>query len=178
MSEQDEQVVVALGAVITAVDAAAGASVVSIGRDGRGSGFVVGPDRVLTSAHNLRDETVAVGFADGRNEQGRVHGVDADGDLAVLDVDTGGVAPVPFADATPSVGKPVVALARGGHRPRATVGFVSGVDRSFDGPRGRTVRGGFEHTAPLARGSSGGPVLAVRGQVVGVDTHRVGDGFY
>lgn len=180
MSEQDEQgaAVGAIGAVIGAVDAAAGGAVVSIGRDGRGSGFVVGQDRVLTSAHNLRDETVAVGFADGRSEQGRVHGVDADGDLAVLDVPTGEITALAFADATPGVGTPVVALARGGHRPRATLGFVSGVDRAFDGPRGRVVRGGFEHTAALARGSSGGPVLTAAGQVLGIDTHRAGDGFY
>ena len=168
----------ALGAVITAVDAAAGASVVSIGRDGRGSGFVVGPDRVLTSAHNLRDETVAVGFADGRNEQGRVHGVDADGDLAVIDVPTGTSPRWPSPTQRRWSGCRSSRSARGGHRPRATVGFVSGVDRAFDGPRGRTVRGGFEHTAALARGSSGGPVLTVHGQVLGIDTHRAGDGFY
>src|SRR6478609_5525899 len=96
----------ALGTVVADIAATVGPAVVSIGRDGRGTGFVVAEGRVLTSAHNVRDETVAVGFADGRNVQGRLHGVDADGDLAVLDVDTGGVAPVPFADATPSVGAP------------------------------------------------------------------------
>jgi S1-C subfamily serine protease len=178
MNEQAGDVLESVGAVIAAVAEAAGAATVSVGRDGRGSGFVVAAGRVVTSAHNLRGETVAVGFADGRNEQGRVHATDGDGDLAVIDVDTAAIEPLVFADATPAVGMPVVALARGGHRPRVTVGFVSGVDRAFDGPRGRTVRGGFEHTAALARGSSGGPVLSVRGQVLGVDTHRVGDGFY
>ena len=47
-----------------------------------------------------------------------------------------------------------------------------------DGRRGRVVRGSLEHTAPLARGSSGGPVLNTAGEVVGINTHRVGDGFY
>lgn len=55
---------------------------------------------------------------------------------------------------------------------------MSGSDRAFRGPRGRVVRGAVEHTAPLARGSSGGPVLGTDGQVLGVNTHRVGDGFY
>ena len=40
------------------------------------------------------------------------------------------------------------------------------------------VPGGFEHTAPLVRGSSGGPVLDLDGKVVGIDTHRSGEGFY
>ena len=80
-------VVGAFGAVIAAVAGAAGPAVVSVGRDGRGTGFVVAQDRVLPSAHNLRDET-AIGFADGRKVQGRVHGVDADGDVAVIDVHT------------------------------------------------------------------------------------------
>ncbi len=167
-----------MAATIRRVDEAARRSVVTIGRNGRGSGFVIAADRVLTSAHNLRDETVSVTFADARVEQGSLHGADADGDLVVVDVPTGDAPPLDFADATPVVGTAVVALARGGHRPRTTLGFVSGVDRSFDGPRGRTVRGGFEHTAALARGSSGGPALDAGGKVLGVNTHRVGEGFY
>jgi len=167
-----------LGELIGAVDGSAGPSVVSIGRDGRGTGFVVASGRVLTSAHNLRDETTTVTFMDGRAVQGRVHGVDADGDLLVLDVDTADLPALAFADATPAVGTVVVALGRGGHRQRATAGFVSGVDHAFAGPRGRQVRGGFEHTAPLARGSSGGPALDGNGHVLGINTHRVGDGFY
>src|SRR4051794_32165924 len=109
-----------LGAIIATVDAGAAASVVSIGRDGRGTGFVVAPGRVLTSAHNLRDETTTVTFADGRPVQGRAHGVDGDGDLLVLDVDTAVVPALTFADATPSVGAVVVAVGRGGHRQRST----------------------------------------------------------
>jgi len=156
---------------------AAGA-VVSIGRNGRGSGFVLAPGRVVTSAHNLRDRTASVTFADGRTAQGEIHGADVDGDLVVLDVDTGAAAPLELAEATPGLGGTVIAIARGGHRTRATIGFVSAVDQPFRGPRGRIVEGSVEHTAPLARGSSGGPLLDTAGCVVGINTHRVGDGFY
>ena len=156
----------------------AGGSIVSIGRNGRGTGFVIAADRVLTSAHNLRDNTVAVTFADSRTEQATVHAVDADGDLVVLAVLTGEAAPLAFAATVPTLGAAVVALSRGGHRQRATLGFVSGLDHAFHGPRGRVVRGSIEHTAPLSRGSSGGPVFDASGAVVGINTHRVGDGFY
>lgn len=164
--------------VIRSVAATAAGSVVSIGRNGRGTGFVVGQDRVLTSAHNLRDQTVAITFADGRSEQATVHGVDADGDVVVVSVPTGELPALTFADTAPEVGGAVVALGRGGHRSRATLGFVSAKDQAFRGPRGRVVHGSIEHTAPLARGSSGGPVFDTAGHVVGINTHRAGDGFY
>ncbi len=163
---------------IRSVAAAAGPSVVTIGRNGRGTGFVIAQDRVLTSAHNMRDESVAVTFADAHTEQGNVHAVDADGDVVVINVATGDIPALNYAITTPDVGTTVVALSRGGHRPRATVGFVSGSDLSFRGPRGRVVTGSVEHTAPLARGSSGGPVLDATGAVIGINTHRAGDGFY
>ncbi len=158
----------------------AGASVVSIGRDGRGAGVVIADGRVLTNAHNLRDTTTTVTFAGGRTTQGTVVGADLDGDLAVLDVDTGGAAPVAWTDETPpAVGAPVFGLATpAGRGLRTTFGTVCGVDVAFRGPRGRRVTGAFEHTAPLGRGSSGGPVVDVEGRLLGINTSRVGDGFY
>jgi serine protease Do len=59
-----------------------------------------------------------------------------------------------------------------------TYGFVSGVERTFRGPRGRRITGSVEHTAPLLPGSSGGPVLDVGGQLLGINTNRLGEGFY
>lgn len=158
--------------------AAAAPSTVAIGRHPRGSGVVVAPDRVLTSAHNLRDRTTEVTFADGRRAQGALVAADADHDLVVLEVPTGDHAPVPWADADAEPGDAVFALARGAAGDRVTHGFVSGVDRTFRGPRGRRVTGALEHTAPVARGSSGGPLVDAAGRLVGINTHRVGEGFY
>src|SRR4051812_41614687 len=155
-----------------------GSSVVSIGTDGRGSGLVISAGKVLTNAHNLRGRTTLVTFADGRAEQGSVAGADQDGDLVVLDVDTGATAPAAWADQMPAEGDVVFALSRGGHRTRITFGMVSAVDLAFDGPRGRQVHGGVEHTAPLVRGSSGGPLANADGRVVGLNTHRIARGFY
>ena len=158
-----------------------GSSVVGIGqRWGAGSGIVLGEGRVLTNAHNVRGDEVTVTFADGRTAQGRVAGRDIDGDLAVIDVDTAGAAALPWADgAAASIGTPVFALANpGGRGLRVTFGFVSGVDRSFRGPRGRRITGSVEHTAPLLPGSSGGPVVTADGRLIGINTNRLGEGFY
>ena len=74
---------------------------------------------------------------------------------------------------------PVVALANpGGMGLRVTVGYVSGTERSFRGPRGRVIKGSLEHTAPLLPGSSGGPVVDRDGRLLGINTNRLGEGFY
>ncbi|HEY9243436.1 MAG TPA: S1C family serine protease [Streptosporangiaceae bacterium] len=159
----------------------AGAAVVGIGqRWGVGSGIVLGDGRVLTNAHNVRGDQVTVTFADGRTADGSVAGHDIDGDLAVIDVDTSGVAALPWASGTGAeLGLPVFALANpGGRGLRVTFGFVSGIERTFRGPRGRRIAGSLEHTAPLLPGSSGGPVLDTSGQLLGINTHRLGEGFY
>jgi serine protease Do len=159
----------------------AGASVVGVGqRWSVGSGIVLGEGRVLTNAHNVRGDQVTVTFADGRTAEGSVAGHDIDGDLAVISVDTGATAALPWADSVPAeLGMPVFALANpGGRGLRVTFGFVSGVERSFHGPRGRRITGSLEHTAPLLPGSSGGPVLTAAGQLLGINTNRLGEGFY
>ncbi len=159
----------------------AGSSVVGIGqRWGAGSGIVLGEGRVLTNAHNVRGDQVAVTFAGGRTAEGRVAGHDIDGDLAVIAVDTGGAPALPWASgASAEIGIPVFALANpGGRGLRVTFGFVSGIERTFRGPRGRRITGSIEHTAPLLPGSSGGPVLDAAGQLLGINTNRLGEGFY
>jgi serine protease Do len=156
-----------------------GPSVVGLGRGwGHGSGVVIAEGQVLTSAHNLRREEVTVSFHDGRRELAELSGRDADLDLAVLAVDTGDAPPVRWEPAeAPGIGAAVVALANpGGRGLRATLGFVSSGERSFRGPRGRRVRGAIEHTAPLPRGSSGGPLVDPDGNLVGVNSLRLDGG--
>jgi S1-C subfamily serine protease len=160
-----------------------GPAVVGLGRGwGVGSGVVIAPARALTNAHNLRHghDEVTVTFSDGRRESGRVAGSDADLDLAVIEVDTGEIEAINWTDGdaeSVEIGRSVLALANpGGRGLRVTPGFVSATARSFRGPRGRRVRGAIEHTAPLPRGSSGGPLVDTSGQLLGINAVRVDGG--
>src|SRR3954447_21392444 len=169
-----------LQTAITTVADRVGPSIVGIGRGTRGSGVVVADGKVLTNAHNLRGDEVTVTFSDGRGTRGTVAGWDGDGDLAIIDVDTAGATPVTWADnADLAVGTAVFgASASHGGGTRVTFGMVSAIARPFRGPGGRRIDGSVEHTAPLAPGSSGGALLNAGGQLVGLNTNRIGEGFY
>src|SRR5919108_5158994 len=170
-----------VGRAVSEAAEKAGGSVVGIGhRWARGSGVVVADGKIVTNAHNVRDGSVGVTFGDGRTAEGTVSGIDPDGDLAVVSVDTGDASPIAWAEeGASSPGTPVVALANpGGRGLRVTFGLISGTERSFRGPRGRRIAGSIEHTAPLPRGSSGGPIVDGEGRLLGINTNRTGEGFY
>lgn len=175
MAVLDELSTAAVGVV-----AQVGPAVVRIGRaGGRGCGVVVGDGVIATNAHNLRGSETLVTFPDGRHAVGTVAATDLDGDLAVVRVDTAGAPAITWADGPPQVGEIVFVVTRaaaGGER--VSFGMVSGTERAFRGPRGRRIKGSLEHTAPLPRGSSGSPVVTADGAVVGINTNRLGDGFY
>ncbi|MDQ2650632.1 MAG: S1C family serine protease, partial [Actinomycetota bacterium] len=86
---------------------------------------------------------------------------------------------LPWADTGAEVGDVVFTAARtaaGGQR--VTYGMISAINAAFRGPRGRRITGSVEHTAPLARGSSGSPVLNDAGELLALNTARLGEGFY
>jgi serine protease Do len=157
-----------------------GPAVVGFGRGwGRGSGVVVAPGRVLTTAHNLRGDEITVNLPGGHREAGRVAGLDPDLDLAAIAVDTGEVDPVEWdpGHPGPGIGTPVIALGDpGGRGLRATPGFVSSEGRDIRGPRGRTIAACIEHTAPLPRGSGGGPLVDFEGRLLGLNAVRLDGG--
>src|SRR6187401_2469908 len=168
-----------LGSAIESVAEKVGSAAVRVGGGWRGgSGLVVGQGAVLTNAHNVRSDELTVTFADGRQAAGTLTGVDVDGDLAVIKVDTGSTTPLEWASNAASIGTPVFAVTLNGSGPRVTFGFVSSVARAFRGPRGRRITGSLEHTAPLVPGSSGSALVDGSGKLVGVNTNRLGGGFY
>ena len=169
-----------LSAIVGRVVAAVGPSIVGIGRHHRGSGVVIADGRILTNAHNVRGQDVTVRFSGGRTAVGRPTGMDGDGDLAVIEVDTTGAAPIVWGDGGAlAVGSVVFGIASSpSGASRVTFGTVSAVERAFRGPGGRRISGSIEHTAPLAPGSSGGPIVDDGGRLLGLNTNRLGEGFY
>lgn len=169
-----------LQSAVGSIAGRAGPSIVGIGRGTRGSGVVIAAGKVLTNAHNLRGDEVTVTFADGRRTVGSVSGIDADGDLAVIDVETGDATALEWGDGDAlAIGTAVFgAGASHGGGTRLTFGLVSAIARAFRGPGGRRIEGSVEHTAPLAPGSSGGALLDADGRLVGLNTNRIGEGFY
>jgi serine protease Do len=170
-----------LQAAVTSASERVGPSVIGLGRGwGRGSGVVIADGQVLTNAHILRGDEVAVRRPDGEVALGRVAGLDADLDVAVLGVDTGGAPPVAWDPAVVEElrpGQPVFALADpGGRGLRTTFGLVTATGRSFRGPRGRRIGGSIEHSAPLPRGSSGGPLVDAQGRLLGINSVRMEGG--
>jgi serine protease Do len=162
------------------IAAEVGPAVVGVGRRwGRGSGVIVAPGQMLTNAHNIGGEEVAVTLGGGDSVTGRVLGTDVDADVAVVGVEEGAGPAVSWSEAPVTAGLLVVALANpGGRGLRVTHGYVSSTERSFRGPRHRRIAGSIEHTAPLIRGSSGGPIVDAEGGLLGINTNRLGEGFY
>jgi serine protease Do len=171
---------VAAHKTVEQIVASAGPSVVGLAEGARGgSGVVVGRGRVLTLARNLRDGEVTVVFSGGRRESASVAGTDADRGIAVLALDTGETPAAPWADAAepPAIGAPVFALADpAGRGLRVTAGAIASEPQSLRGPRGRMLEGLIEHTAPLPRGSGGGPLLDGEGRLLGLNAVRLAHG--
>src|ERR1700744_5394015 len=97
-----------------------GPAVIGLGQGwGRGSGFVIDSNQILTNAHNLRGDEVTVTFLDGRRESGRVLAADQDLDVAVIETDPAGMEPIEWADELDDsvpIGRSVFALANPGGR--------------------------------------------------------------
>jgi serine protease Do len=113
--------------------------------------------------------------ADGAAQDARVVGLDPSVDLAVLRFDDDGTAVAEWSAAgePPSLGRKVYALADpGGRGLRVTGGTVASAPRGVRGPSGRLIPGAIEHTAPLPRGSGGGPLVDRSGAIVGLNALR------
>jgi len=139
-----------------------------------GSGVIINTQgQILTALHVVQDPgDITVTFADGSQSGATVQSRDPDHDIAVLATDKppGVIVPVTLGgsvrvgDETFALGHPL------GLVDSLTAGVISGLDRSFPLPNGKTINGLIQFDAPVSPGNSGGPLLNTKGQVVGIVT--------
>jgi serine protease Do len=140
-------------------------------QEGAGSGFVIEPDgHILTNYHVIEDaERIAVKLADGRSLRARVVGVDPPTDIALIKVDA--PQPLPTAPLGDSeqlrVGEWVCAIGNPlAYEHTVTVGVVSYLGRKlFDA----SLDDYIQTDAAINFGNSGGPLINVRGEVIGIN---------
>lgn len=149
-------------------------SVVTIFTDGGlGSGVVYSEDGlILTNEHVVRGNTeVEVGFADGQRVAGTVKATDPVTDLALVQADRTGLPKPTFQTTLPKVGEGAVVLGSPlGFENTATAGIISGLHRSIPGSAQDSLSlvDLIQTDAPISPGNSGGAVINMRGEVVGI----------
>ncbi|ELY93829.1 peptidase S1 and S6 chymotrypsin/Hap [Natrialba hulunbeirensis JCM 10989] len=138
---------------------------------GIGSGFVVG-DHVVTNAHVVGEaSTVELQFRDEQWREGEVVGTDSHSDLAAIAVDdlpdiTDGLS---FTADDPVIGQEALVLGNPlGLDASLSQGIVSGLDRQLPSPTGFAIPAAIQTDAPVNPGNSGGPLVSLDGEVLGV----------
>jgi S1-C subfamily serine protease len=140
---------------------------------GRGSGFFVAPRTVITNRHVVQDNvSVTVRLSNGQTLPGRVETVSVEYDLAIVRVDgalpSQAVLPLGTVnDVRPGQEVIAIGLALGVFQNSVTRGIISAIRRAD-----RTVM--LQTDAAINPGNSGGPLLNRQGQVVGINTLKVG----
>lgn len=143
-----------------------------------GTGVVLTDDGyIVTNSHVIENATaISVLLTDGRTLPARVIGSDAVSDLAVLWVDATDLSPAQFGDSSTlrvgdiavAIGDPLGVELRG----TMTDGIISAINRNVSsGGRTMTL---IQTNAALNSGNSGGPLLNCYGQVIGINTMKIG----
>jgi S1-C subfamily serine protease len=141
-----------------------------------GSGFVLDKaGHIVTNYHVVEDaDDIKVSFSNRDTVKARLVGTDPSTDLAVLRVrvGAGALTPLPLGDSDRvEVGDEVVAIGNPfGLARTATAGIVSALQRNIRAPNTYTIDHVIQTDAPINTGSSGGPLLNSRGEVIGVNT--------
>ena len=144
-------------------------------RDVSGSGFFVSDQGyIITNAHVVQNtREVSIILSNGSEQAAVVVGADKYNDIAVLKAE----GPVPAVAALGNSdvlqpGESVIAIGSplGDFKNTVTVGVVSATGRSIDTGEGYQVEGLVQTDAAINQGNSGGPLLNLAGEVIGVNT--------
>lgn len=145
-----------------------------------GTGFIVSTDGyILTNKHVVNVEAGEYTFItnDGKQYDARLVGSDPFNDLAVLKIDASGLPAVELGDSDSlELGQTVIAIGNTLDQFPNTVtkGIVSGNGRTITAGDGQgqseTIEKVIQTDAAINRGNSGGPLINLSGQVVGINT--------
>lgn len=150
---------------------------------GVGTGVILDEDGlILTNWHVVEGaESITVAFEDGSISEGELFRRDPQLDLAIIRVEAKSeLRPAVFGDSDAlRVGEDVVAIGhslglRGG--PTVSKGVVSALDRTIVGEAGGDLTGLVQTDAAINEGNSGGPLVNMFGEVVGINTAKINIG--
>lgn len=150
-----------------------------------GSGIVVGENDtellIVTNQHVIADaDTLSVQFIDGEQAEAQVKGYDSEKDLAVIAVplaeiadstkDSIVIATLGDSDAL-TVGEPAIAIGNAlGYGQSVTTGVISALDREIEGTSNKLI----QTDAAINPGNSGGALLNMNGEVIGINSNKIG----
>ncbi len=140
-----------------------------------GSGVVFTKEgHIITNAHVIKDaETINITFFDGKKKVGILIDYSDQYDIAVLKVDPSNlnIVPADFGDASSlRMGQTVIAIGNPlNFGWTATIGIVSGLNRNIKADN-RIYENLIQTDAAINRGNSGGPLINLNGQVIGINT--------
>lgn len=148
-----------------------------------GSGVIISEDGyILTNNHVVEDtQQVAVILADGTQLEAEIVGADVFSDLAVLQAkgEIPAVARLGNSDRL-RPGETVIAIGSplGDFKNTVTVGVVSATERSIEVSENYFMEGLIQTDAAINQGNSGGPLVNLAGEVIGINTLIVRGGNY
>lgn len=157
--------------------------------EGSGSGIILSNNGeqllIATNNHVVEDSVeLKVQFIDGTSAEARIKGTNPNMDLAVIIVDTKdlsadtkkniAVAQLGDSDSI-KVGEPAIAIGNAlGYGQSVTTGVISALDRKISDENGRTSEGLIQTDAAINPGNSGGALLNMYGQVIGINSSKIG----
>ncbi len=148
---------------------------------GGGTGFIVSADGlILTNKHVVGDKNgfYSVLLSDDRKFDAKVVATDDYQDIALLKIDASGLKPLSLGDSDKvRLGQTAITIgnALGEFQNTVSVGIISGKGRSLtaaDQLTGRleSIDSVFQTDASINSGNSGGPLINLRGEVIGINT--------
>jgi serine protease Do len=146
-----------------------------------GTGFIVKEDGLIITNHHVVSDTKAtysVFTSDGKEYKAQIKAIDPVYDIAFLKIDAKGLKAAELADSDKiQVGEKVVAIgnALGQYQNTVTAGVVSAVGRAIEagdssGSGTESLENMIQTDAAINSGNSGGPLINIDGQVIGINT--------